>query len=130
MKALLKWPPASTELKLSGLALLLVPIGLLFLFTVGEGRDGLQHLVQLAPLVALIVLAWYRSRLGGLLLAGIGLALAVVYPFYAHFPLGTTIATIAIFFGPAIVAGALFWFAGGKSQAPATTQQSSPVLRA
>lgn len=130
MNALLKRPQAAMGLKLAGLVLLLVPIGVLLLFTFGEGREGLQHLVQLAPLLAVAVLAWYRPRLGGTLLIVIGLALAVAFPFLVDFALGTTLGVIAIFFAPAILAGALFLLAGGMTGRPTGSQRSAPALQA
>jgi hypothetical protein len=130
MTAILRRPTGSTWLKLAGLALLLVPIGLLLLFAAGEGLEGVQHLVQLAPLLALAVLAWYRPRLGGALLAGIGLALAAAYPFFFHFPLGATLVTIALFFAPAVLVGGLFLLAGREPDGPVPTGPTIPASRA
>lgn len=123
MKAFFARFTTVTRVKIAGVALLLVPIGLLLLFAIGEGPEGVQHLVQLAPLLALALLAWYRPRLGGALIAAGGLGLALAYPFVFHAPLGTTLGVIALFFGPAILAGVLFLLAGagpGRSaQSPA-----------
>jgi hypothetical protein len=100
--------------KFLGLMALVVPLGILALFTAGEvaGGDvsGLQHVVQALPLVALALLAWRKPRAGGVILIIVAIALAVLYAFNAPavVPGSTRIVFGAVLFGPAIVSGALF----------------------
>ncbi len=96
-----------------------VTAGLLLLFLLGEvlGGDisGLQHVVQLAPLVALLALGWRYPNLAGALLLAIGLALAGAYFLESR---GGSVAAAeralvaAIFLLPPILAGVLFLLAG------------------
>jgi hypothetical protein len=100
--------------KVLGLIVLLVPLGILALFTVGEvaGSDvsGLQHLVQALPLVGLAILAWRKPRAGGIALIVVAAVLAVVYAVIASaaMPMATRLLVGAVLFAPAIVSGALF----------------------
>ena len=70
-------------LKRLGLALLIIPIGFLMTFLFGEvfsgDISGLSHLLQLAPLFALLFIAWKKPYFGGLLLIGISLLLGILY---------------------------------------------------
>jgi hypothetical protein len=74
---------SAKQLKIAGLIPLLIPIAFLLLFTIAEtvGGDisGLGHLIQLAPLVALAIFAWKKPELGGKILVGIALLLAIIY---------------------------------------------------
>ena len=100
--------------KLAGLLLLLLPIGILALFTVGElaGGDvsGVQHVAQTLPIVVLALVAWKKPRTGGIALVVIGAGLAVLYAFLAPagIPLSARVGFGALLFTPAILSGALF----------------------
>lgn len=99
--------------KVAGVGLLLVPIGLLLLLGIGEmaGGDisGIQHIVEVAVLVSLAVIAWKRPRIGGTILVGLGALLAILYVVAVdgRFPLWALLITELMLFGPAIVSGLL-----------------------
>lgn len=110
---------SATQLKIAGLALLLLPVGFLLIFAIGEtlGGDlsGLQHLVQAAPLVLLALLAWSLPTLGGVVLLVIGGLLALAYPLLIRgLPVGTLLLVEAILFAPAVLSGLLFVLAGRR----------------
>ena len=113
--------------KVAGVGLLLIPVGLLLLLGIGEmaGGDvsGIQHLVEVAPLVCLGILAWKRPRIGGVILVGLAALLAVLYPLAmgGHFPVWTLLTNDAILFGPAIVAGLFLLAASHKTSSESTT---------
>lgn len=79
--------------------------------TVGGDLSGLQHLVQLAPLVALIALGWRAPRLAGWLLIVIGALIAGAYLWMAE---GTNAGAVeralvgGLFLLPPVIGGALF----------------------
>src|SRR5690606_36434375 len=60
-----------------------VTAGFLLVFLLGEvfagDWSGLAHSLQVGPLVALLVLGWWRPRLAGVLLVAIGGALTLAY---------------------------------------------------
>jgi hypothetical protein len=72
---------SAKQLKIAGLIPLLIPIALLLLFTIAEtvGGDisGLGHLIQLAPLIILAIVAWKRPSLAGKIIIVIGVLLAL-----------------------------------------------------
>jgi hypothetical protein len=90
------------HLKTVGLLACSVVVGQLLLFAVGEGVDGVGHLVQATPLLLLMLLAWWRPLIGGALivLAAIGLATAYVVGVGEPQPL-----VLILFFAPAILGG-------------------------
>jgi hypothetical protein len=107
------------RLRVIGLATLLVPIGLLLLLGIGEMAggiiSGLQHFVQVVPLILLAIVAWKRPRIGGRVVIGIGALLAVLYPLVMHgFAPWVLLVNDLIVFGPAIVAGIFFLAAAGR----------------
>ncbi len=113
---------SSTRLKLAGIGLLAIPIVILALFTVGEvlGGDlsGLQHAVQMSPLLLLAWFSWQRPRLGGIALIGLALLFAVVYLVISRdFPPGTRLTAGILLFAMPLVAGILFLLASGQPDA-------------
>lgn len=113
-----RWP------RIVGLILLLVPIGALAWAGLSEvaGGDatGLQHIVEIIPLAALAALAWFRPRLGGPLLVGIGLVLALVYAGFAfqnleRGPVWLWLLVGLVLFAPVLLAGGLFWAAARRA---------------
>ena len=84
------------------------------LFAVGEtsGGDitGLQHLVQLLPLAALLAIAWRFPLAGGRLLVAVALVLAAVFPMLAGDSqrISTILLVELLFFAPPLAAGVLF----------------------
>jgi hypothetical protein len=104
----------SIVLKRIGLLFLAIPILVLAAFALGEvaGGDisGLQHVPELALLVALGWLAWRRPGWGGAALITLSLIFAGLYIlFFARgFPLLTAIATVALLFAPPLAAGTVF----------------------
>lgn len=100
-------------LKIAGLILLLIPLTILLIFTIGEtvGGDvsGLQHLVQAAPLALLAWWAWKKPWIGGWVLLITAIIFAAVYPMTkSDQSLRVMILIELLLFGPAIVAGILF----------------------
>ncbi len=106
------------KMKKVAVGLLLLPIGVLTLFTVGEimGGDwsGASHLVQLAPLVLLAWVGWRYPKIGGLLLVVIGIVLAVVYAVVTRGRLSVmTVGLVELLILlPPVVAGGLFMLSG------------------
>jgi len=105
--------PTSTQLKIAGMVFLAIPILILAGFAVGEmaGGDitGIQHVVQLTPLVLLGWLAWKRPLWGGTALIGLAVIFTGLYFLVIHgFPLPTVILTVAFLFAAPFLAGILF----------------------
>lgn len=96
-------------------AILLIPITILIVFTIGEmiGGDisGAGHLLQLAPIAILLALAWKFPRIIGAILVLAGITLGILYAAMAHFPISAIIFTELLLFTPPIIAGVLFFFA-------------------
>lgn len=114
----------SRRRRLWGLAFLVPPVALITVFTVAEGI-GLEagwwgHLLQLAVVVAVAVLAWVRPRLGGPLLILAGVVPAVwILSQAASGGSADSLPAIALVFLPLVVAGSLFTLAGnGRSREP------------
>jgi cytochrome bd-type quinol oxidase subunit 1 len=111
---------SALKYKIAGMALLLLPLGILLLFTIGEAVsgdvEGLQHLVQAAPLVLLAVAAWRWPTPIGAILIAVGIGLGVVYVVIAreNFHWLTIVLVEAQLFLPAIVAGSVFVLAGRR----------------
>jgi hypothetical protein len=98
-----------------------VTLGMLSLFLVGEvaGGDlsGLSHLIQIAPLAALLALGWWAPQLAGALLIAIGAALAAVYLVaFERAPesTGLLLLVAALFLLPPITAGVLLLIAARR----------------
>jgi hypothetical protein len=110
-----------SRLKIAGLILVMIPLTILLIFTIGEtvGGDasGLQHLVQAAPLVLFTLWAWKKPRVGGWVLLIAAIIVAVLYPWSKpDQPLRFTALTELMLFGPAIAAGLLFVVAARKER--------------
>ncbi len=110
-----------SPLHLAGIALLLVPVAVLVLFTVGEtvGGDisGLQHLLQAVPLFVLIAVAWRWPRAGGAAVLVTAVLLAATYALEWR-PREMTVQAVAItelvLFAPPIAAGVLLVLASRR----------------
>lgn len=95
-----------------------VTVATLLLFLLGEVLagtiSGLFHLVQLAPLAALLAFGWRAPSRAGWLLLGVGTALAGAYLLQVDsaVPVGERLLVAAIFLLPPMIAGALFVLAG------------------
>ncbi|MDA0365842.1 MAG: hypothetical protein O3B31_14195 [Chloroflexi bacterium] len=103
-------------------------VAVLVLFVVGEagGGDlsGLQHVVQLAPLVLIVAAAWRFPTVGGGLLVVLSLVLIVGYPVWALdreiSPLGIVLVE-ALLLLPPLASGLLFLAAGRMMRVPSAT---------
>lgn len=103
---------SSRALKYAGMAILVIPIAILLLFTIGEvaGGDisGLGHLLQVFPIIVLAIAAWKWPRIAGLFLIGLGILLAAIYPFvFSHLRFEVVLITEVMLFLPPIVSGTL-----------------------
>ena len=100
----------------------LVPLvlqGLVFVFfglgeMLGGDLSGAGHLVELAVLVLLAILAWLRPLEGGLALLAVGvLQAATMAAAFAAAPPGAVMSpALAILAVPAVLSGVLFFLAG------------------
>jgi len=108
---------AARWLRIAGFIALAVPAVTLLLFGIGEvaGGDlsGAMHLVELAVMVLLGVLAWMRPLEGGAVLSAAGGLFALLFLREASGQ-GTAVVSpvIVILVLPQIVAGVLFFVAG------------------
>lgn len=106
-------------MRIAGLACLGIPIAVLLLFAIGEivGGDlsGSQHLLQLAPLLALAYAGWRWPYHAGMVLMVAGALLALAFVLFFH-PEGISLTAMAlvelVLFMPAIVAGAFLTLSG------------------
>lgn len=93
-----------------GLGLLVIPVGFISLFLVGEliGGDitGLGHLIQLIPLIILWLLARKFPHIIGMVLQILGTILFVLYNYASHFSF--PIVSLLLFV-PIIVSGFLIF---------------------
>lgn len=118
---------SAKQLKVAGLTLLLIPVAVLLILTIGEtvGGDlsGLAHLVMLAPLVILAIFAWKKPSLGGKILVVIAsllwiidLANAVLLRVVGRegMGIGPLIGTGMLIFVPLIISGLLFMASARK----------------
>jgi ABC-type uncharacterized transport system permease subunit len=107
-----------SSLKIFGVLLTLIPVGLIAIIAIAEIVDrqisGLFELMLTLPLIALAVIAWRRPRLGALLLWSLGISLGVWY----LIDKGNRTAALMLF-GPPLLAGLLFFLAD-------TTEQHEP----
>jgi hypothetical protein len=107
----------SKRLKPVGIVLLALPILILAVFAIGEvaGGDisGLQHIIQLVPLLLLAWLAWRWPVWGGIVLTATSLiVVTLVILFLPGLATGPFTLFRAILFLPPLVAGVLFILAG------------------
>jgi hypothetical protein len=102
------------------LGLLFIPLGVLLLFTFGEvfsgDISGLSHLIQAAPLVLLIFLAYKKPYSGGVLLLITSLFLGVLYVIRAPFNLETIFLVETMLFLPPFISGLLLILSSGKAK--------------
>ncbi len=105
-------------LKRIGIGLLLIPLGILLLFTFGEvfsgDISGLSHLIQAAPLLLLLFLAYKKSFIGGLILLLTGITLGILYPLKAPFEPRTIFFVEITLFLPPVIAGLLLILSSKK----------------
>jgi hypothetical protein len=105
-------------LKRIGVGLLLIPLGFLLLFTVGEifsgDLSGLSHLIQAAPVLFLIILSIKKPFMAGLFLLIIGLVLGILYPFRVPFEIQTILLVEIILFLPPVISGVLLILSAKK----------------
>jgi hypothetical protein len=112
-----------SRFKVIGLALLLVPLGFLALFMMGElaGGDvgGLSHLLQALPLLLVAAAAWRWPVRAGAVLVVVGLGVLVIYAILAssRFEIGTIALVEAILAVP-VVSGVLLMLAGRPEGGP------------
>ena len=109
--------------KLAGLALCAIPVAFLALFMVGELAEGeiggLGHAVQAAPLVLLLLLAWWRPLIGGALIVLGAVGLAAVYLLGGgSLSMDVKLLTAAIIFLPPALGGLLLVRSGRASAEP------------
>lgn len=91
----------------------LIPFSFFLLFALGEMSEGdvsgLQHVVEVVLVVALMYLALKKPFLGGFIMFFSGFIFSMLYvAFTRHLPPQTMIMAITLFFLPLIFAGALF----------------------
>jgi hypothetical protein len=101
------------QYKIFGECLLLIPGTLLILFGIGEinGGDisGIQHFMELAPLLILAIICWRYPRTGGFILAVLGTILSALYfVFFQSFPLSLRLLNTFLLFGIPVLAGLAF----------------------
>ena len=99
-------------LKRVAIALLIIPLGILLLFTFGEvfsgDISGLQHLIQAIPLLLLAYLAYKKPLIAGIILLVISLALGILYSVIVSFTFQAILIVEAILFLPPFISGLLF----------------------
>jgi predicted membrane protein len=109
---------SSKLMKRIGIGLLSIPLGFLLLFTLGEvfsgDWSGLSHLIQAAPLILLILVAFKKPFIGGLLLSAISLILGTWYALDVPFGLQTIVLVELFLFVPPFVAGLLLIWSAKK----------------
>lgn len=109
------------RLKLAALVCLALPIVVLAAFAVGEVAagtiSGLQHVVQLLPLVALAWLGWKRPLWGGIALIGLTLVLAGLFISMDTVPPSAMLFASFLIFAPALLAGIALVTAGCSEHA-------------
>lgn len=105
------------RLKLSGLALLALPVTVFAVFAVAEGLGRAAgwwgHVIQLAVGVLLAAGAWFRPRIGGPLLVLVGMVLTVwILLLAGNRGSADVLSPLAIVSAPMMVASVLFTLAG------------------
>lgn len=103
--------------KVAAVAVGLIPVAFFLLFAIGEGSAGWAHYLQAALPIAALLCAWWKPRIGGYILIGLALPLAVAYLVVAFNQPPMTIALVElIVFAPAAASGYLFLKAAKKNQ--------------
>lgn len=102
MTTIMKW-------KIAAIVVALLPVGFFLVFAIGEGGGGWIHYLQVSPVVALVVLGWYKPKIAGRVLIALGLIFGGLYLFALN---SLTLATVAvvelIVFAPILLSGYLF----------------------
>ncbi|MBU2036161.1 MAG: hypothetical protein ABH819_03750 [Patescibacteria group bacterium] len=100
------------------IGLLFIPLGFLLLFTVGEvfsgDISGLSHLIQMAPIILLVFVAWKKPFVGGGLLTIISLILGILYAINFPFVFWTIVLVEAFLFVPPFISGVLLILSSKK----------------
>jgi hypothetical protein len=101
----------STKKKLLAIAPLLLPVGFLLMFAIGEGfTEGFGHYIQLAPIVLFAIIAWFKPRIAGWLFISFGTLMMVLF-LYSSFernqPAIANLMVIGIIFFPILISGYL-----------------------
>ncbi|MFC1625889.1 hypothetical protein ACFL1Q_02525 [Patescibacteria group bacterium] len=100
-----------TSFNKTAMFLLIIPLGFLALFTVGElfsgDISGLSHLIQAAPIIFLIYLSSKKPIIGGLLFITISLTLGIWYALSVPFNLLTILLVETLLFVPPLISGIL-----------------------
>lgn len=114
-------PKRKVILKTIGIGILLIPSAILALFGFGEvfggNISGLQHFLQLLPLVILAVVSWKHPNIGGKFLIALGILVFMIYPFtmLGRFPWWAILVNDFIIFLPAIVSGFFILLSTGEN---------------
>lgn len=94
------------------LVILLVPISFLLLFTFGEifsgDISGLSHLIQLAPIIIVLIVALKKPLIGGALFSVISALFGILYLVTVPFNPITILIVELVLFLPPFIAGLLF----------------------
>lgn len=99
--------------KIAGAVILLVPVVMFLIFTIGEvvGGDisGLQHLVEAGAIALVALFAWRWPALVGGFLVIIGASLSALYLYdrYGNATVLSILLTELVFFTPMMIAGVL-----------------------
>lgn len=96
----------------------------------GGNWSGLAHLLQVAPLAALLALGWRLPKWSGVLLLVIGGVLALAYfveTSGATVPAAERLVVAGIFLVPPMVAGALFLIAAHRHSRGAEARSEPPL---
>ncbi len=105
--------------KIIGELFLIIPIGILFIFGIGEIKGGIssgyQHFTQLIPLLLLAIGCWFFPRFGGSIVIMLSVILAMGYFLISHhLPFSARLLTLILLFAIPFTAGWLFVLADRK----------------
>ncbi len=107
-------------IKRLALLILFFPVCFLLLFTIGEtfsgDISGLGHLLQLAPLILVIFLAWKKPFIGGFLLIVTSIILSVWYLLSVSLSWQTKAVVELILFLPPFISGVLLVISAEKKE--------------
>lgn len=103
----------SEKAKIGGEIFLAIPTLMLLSLGIGElgagGLGGVQHFIQLIPIILIGLFAWNNPKFMGQMTVEISLVLAFLYIFFfPDFPTEIKVINSLIFFVPPLFAGALF----------------------
>ncbi|RJQ35026.1 hypothetical protein C4568_01750 [Candidatus Parcubacteria bacterium] len=87
----------------------IIPIGFFLYFAIASGGIGLQLVMRVTPIIALVLLGWYRPQVAGWALIVLGIVFAGFYAATVQdLQLVPTIIVAVLFCIPLIASGALF----------------------